>query len=133
VIEEALLPELAARHGMWALGPTFAGSKLIKADADLIAAGLLLEVKTSQGKKRPDGTRQAALDKVDLFQLIGYALLDFDDDYQISDLGIFAARFAYLVTWPLAGLLSEMAGYEVDLAGARDAFRQLLQAGRRGT
>ncbi len=59
MLEQALLPELATRHGMWALGPSFTGPALIKADADLIAAGLLLKVKTSQGDKRPDGTRGA--------------------------------------------------------------------------
>jgi hypothetical protein len=39
LFETALLPRLAARTGPWALGPTFAGSEFIKADADLIAAG----------------------------------------------------------------------------------------------
>jgi len=132
VFEEALLPRLATRHGTWALGPTFTGSALLNADADLIAAGLLLEVKTSQGPKRPDGTRRAALTKLDLLQLIGYALLDFDDDYQITELGIFVARYAYLATWPLAALLSEMAGQQVNLPATRDAFRQLLQTGQHG-
>jgi len=133
VLEHALLPHLATRHGTWALGPTFTGSALIKADADLIAVGLLLELKTSQGPKRQDGTRRAALDKLDLLQLIGYTLLDFNDDYQITELGIFAARFAYLVTWPLTALLNEMAGHDVNLPTTRDAFRQLLQTGRPGT
>lgn len=132
VLEQALLPGLATRHGTWALGPTFTGSALLKADADLIAAGLLLEVKTSQGARRPDGTRRAALDKLDLLQLIGYALLDFNDDYQITELGIFAARFGYLATWPAAALLSEMAGHEVNLPATRDDFRQLLLNERRG-
>lgn len=131
VLEQVLLPALATRHGLCTLGPTFTGSALVHADADLIAAGLLLEVKTSQGDKRPDGTRRAALSKLDLFQLIGYALLDFDDDYQITELGTFAARFAYLTTWPLNDLLTAMAGHKVDIAGTRGAFRQLLQSARR--
>jgi hypothetical protein len=132
VLEQALLPRLATRHGTCALGPTFTGSALINADAELVAAGLLLEVKTSQGPKRPDGTRRAALDKVDLFQLIGYALLDFDDAYQITELGIFAARFAYSVHLARTALLSEMAGDVLDLSSIRDAFRQLLMDGWRG-
>lgn len=49
VLEDVLLPDLAIRSGLWALGPTFTGSRLIKADADVIAAGLLLDLKTSQG------------------------------------------------------------------------------------
>ncbi len=133
VLEQALLPALATRQGTWALGPTFTGSVLLNADADLIAAGLLLEVKTSQGARRTDGTRRATLSKLDLLQLIGYALLDFNDDYQITELGIFAARFAYLATWPATDLLSELAGHNVDLPATREAFRQLLQDGRRGT
>jgi hypothetical protein len=72
----ALLPQLAARTRPWALGPTFAGSKLIKADANLIAAGLLLELKTSA---------KLSLGITDLLQVIGYALLDLDDDYRVSD------------------------------------------------
>lgn len=61
-----------------------------------------------------------------MFQLIGYALLDFDD-YQITELGI----FAYLTTWPLNDLLTEMAGHDVDIVATCDAFRQLLQTARR--
>jgi hypothetical protein len=79
---------------LWALGPTFAGSELIKADADLIAAGLLLELKTSA---------KLSLGITDLLQVIGYALLDFADAYRISELGIFSARYGYLATWELGG------------------------------
>ena len=56
VFETALLPRLTLRTGRWAVGPTFAGSDLIKADADLIAAGLLLELKTP-AKSFPLGLR----------------------------------------------------------------------------
>jgi hypothetical protein len=117
VFETALLPQFAARIGPWALGPTFAGSELIKADADLIAAGLLLELKTSA---------KLSLGITDLLQVIGYALLDFDDDYRIAELGIFTARYGYLATWELGGLLSELAGHEVRVQSARDEFRRLL-------
>jgi len=50
VFSTILIPQLAARRGTWALGPTFTGSALIKADADLIAAGLLIDLKTSAKK-----------------------------------------------------------------------------------
>jgi hypothetical protein len=106
IFETALLPQLAARTGPWALGPTFAGSELIKADADLIAAGLLLELKTSA---------KLSLCITDLFQVIGYALLDFDDDYRVADLGIFTARYGYLATWELGALLRELAGHEISV------------------
>jgi hypothetical protein len=126
VFETVLIPQLATRIGLWALGPTFAGSRLISADADLVAAGLLLDLKTGQGDKRDDGTRRSGLDRKELYQLIGYALLDFDDAYHISEVGIFNARFGYLATWPLGHLLAELAGSAVDLPAARKDFAQML-------
>src|SRR5262249_14261442 len=79
VFQTALLPQLAARQGPWALGPVFTGSAVM--NADLIAAGLLLDLKTAAA--RP------SLGVKDICQLIGYALLDFDDEYQITDVGLF--------------------------------------------
>jgi hypothetical protein len=34
----------------------------------------------------------------DLWQVLGYALLDFDDDYGLDSAAIFSARHAYLAT-----------------------------------
>jgi len=113
---------LTGSAGAWALGPTFTGSALIKADADLITAGLLIDLKTSA--KKP------SLAVTDLFQVIGYALLDFDDEYRLNALGIFSARYAYLATWELPALLSELAGHNVDLRMVRGRFRDLLLACR---
>jgi len=120
VFETALIPRLATRPGLWAVGPTFTGSKLIKADADLVAEGLLLELKTHS---------KPSLLVTDLFQVIGYWLLDFGDAYRVTKLGIFAARYGYLVAWGLDELLGELAGHEVDLHAARDQFRHLLEYG----
>jgi len=122
VFSATLIPRLAARTGTWALGPTFTGSALIKADADLIAAGLLLDLKTSA--KKP------SLAVTDLLQVIGYALLDFDDEYRLDALGIFSARYSYLMTWELPALLSELAGHNVDLQKVRGRFQDLLLAHR---
>jgi hypothetical protein len=120
VFETALIPQLASRTGPWALGPTFAGSALIGgADGDLIAAGLLLELKT---------TSKLSLPVTDMLQVIGYALLDFDNAYQLDSLGLFNARYRHLVTWELATLLSELARRPVSLAADRDEFRALLLA-----
>ena len=119
VFETALLPQLRAREGRWLIGPTFAGSALIRADADVIAAGLLLELKTSA---------KLSLGITDLFQVIGYALLDFDDEYKLGTLGIFSARYAYLATWGLGALLEELAEGQVSLQATRQEFRQLLFA-----
>jgi hypothetical protein len=118
VYEATLLPALVPRGGRWAIGPTFKGSELLHADADLIAAGLLLEVKTSA--KRP------SLGVADLFQVIGYTLLDFDDQFSIDTVSIFNARYAYLAAWSLGSLLDELAGRPVSLAATRAQFRDLL-------
>jgi hypothetical protein len=117
VFETVLLPAPAERRGTWALGPTFQGSALMNADADLIAAELLLDLKTS--KKLTLGVK-------DVLQVIGYALLDFDDEFGIREAGIFAARYAYLSTWDLSSLLSELSLREVRLQSVRQEFRRLL-------
>jgi hypothetical protein len=120
VFQETLLPRLASRTGPWALGPTFAGSALIGgADGDLIAAGLLLELKT---------TAKLSLPVTDMLQLIGYALLDFDDAYRLDTLGLFNARYSHLATWNIASLLSDLAGHLANLTAAREEFHALLLA-----
>jgi hypothetical protein len=40
-----LIPQLATRPTLWALGRTFTGSALMPADADLITGGLLTNLK----------------------------------------------------------------------------------------
>ncbi len=119
VFASTLLPQLAHRSGRWVLGPEFTGSALIKADADLIAAGLLLELKTDS---------KLSLGVMTVFQMIGYALLDFDDAYQLAEVGTFSARYAYLTTWDIGALLNELSGQDVSLAFVRQEFRQLLLA-----
>jgi hypothetical protein len=117
VFEITLLPELATRRGPWVLGPVFTGSALLRADADLIAAGLLLELKTRAG---------CSLRLQDVLQVIGYALLDFDDSYALTQIGLFSTRYAYLATWDLAAFLEELAGQQVSIQATRREFRQLL-------
>src|SRR5216684_2640940 len=95
-------------------GPV-AGSRT---DQELLARGcLLLELKTSS--KLTHTVR-------DLFQVIGYALLDFDDEYKLAELGIFSARYAYLATWGLGAVLGELSGHQVILQSVRQEFRHLL-------
>jgi hypothetical protein len=122
----ALLPAFADRRGPWAVGPAFEGSKLMHADADLIARGLLVELKTNLGDKRADGSRRASLDGSTLLQVLGYVLLDFHDEFAIDEVGLYAARYGHLATWRLPELLDELAGRPVDLAVERVAFRDLL-------
>ena len=117
VFASALLPQLAHRPGRWVLGAEFTGSALIKADADVIAAGLLLDLKTDS---------KLSLGVTTMFQVIGYTLLDFDDAYQLTEVGTFSARYAYLATWDIGTLFDELAGDQVSLPSVRREFRQLL-------
>lgn len=117
VIESCLLPALATRSGPWRLGPTFVGSKLVgAADGDLVAAGLLVDLKTTQG----------ALKRDELQQLVSYALLDFDDEYLLDEVGIFTARYGYLARWRLSELVAELSDGELDVATAREQLREQL-------
>jgi hypothetical protein len=122
VFEVVLVTQLAPRRGPWSLGSLFSGSALLKANPDLIAAGLLIDLKTTSAKP--------CLGIQEAFELIGYALLDFDDVYQLTEVGIFNARYAYLSTWRIDQLLDELAGRPVSLPATREEFRHLLLAHR---
>jgi hypothetical protein len=75
---EVFLPHLPP--GPVHTGPTFEGSRLLPADADLIASDCLIECKaTIGGPPRKVGTRTLKFDSGDLFQFLGYALMDFSD------------------------------------------------------
>ena len=117
VFEQHLLPQLAARTGLWAVGPHFAASQLMPADGDLIAGGLLLDLKTTA---RPE------LPLSDVFQLAAYALMDSRDQYRLDSVGVFLARYGHLATWPLEAFLSELAGRPVDVSRARADFLGML-------
>jgi hypothetical protein len=120
VLEGVLVPELASWPGRWALGPTLAGSELMNGDADLIAAGLLLELKVS--------AKAASLSVTDAWQMIGYALMDYTDEFGITTVARFSARYAYLATWNLESLLSQLAGKQLSVADVRAEFRELLES-----
>jgi hypothetical protein len=77
VMNSALLPAIAFRQGLWALGPVFAGSKIMPGNADLVAAGLLTELKTTS--KKP------SLGATDLWQILGYVFMDYDDSFGVTE------------------------------------------------
>ncbi|MFD8769701.1 hypothetical protein [Microbacterium oxydans] len=87
VASAELLPHI---QGPYTLGPTFDGSELCAADADVIANGILLDFKTSLGTKvsRPGG-RSERLKLKDLHQVVAYALFDYSDSYLIHWVGLF--------------------------------------------
>ncbi|MGH3008544.1 MAG: hypothetical protein ACRDLM_03950 [Gaiellaceae bacterium] len=80
------------------LNPTFGGSTAIGgADADILVDNMLLELKT---------TRRDNFERVDhIYQLLGYALLDYSDEYEIERVGVYLARRGVLVSWSIAELL----------------------------
>lgn len=121
-MESALLPAIASRNGLWAVGPTFAGSQIMRGDADLIAGGLLVELKTTSPKP--------SLGVTDLWQVLGYALMDYVDEYAVTDVALFCARYGYLAQWNLGTLLPQLAGRPVTTAALRAEFRALLEACR---
>uniref|UniRef100_UPI000480A134 hypothetical protein n=1 Tax=Salinispora fenicalii TaxID=1137263 RepID=UPI000480A134 len=118
---ERLLPVLPA--GPVTTGMTFEGSADLAADADLIAGGMLVEFKAGQGgKPRADGSRAASLPRTDLDQLLGYTLMDYSDHHGLHVVGVYAVRFGYLASWPLADLGQRMGARAVDLAALRMEF-----------
>ncbi|HEX6074907.1 MAG TPA: hypothetical protein VFZ32_06555 [Micromonosporaceae bacterium] len=125
--DERLLPELMRRRNEWVLGPTFDGSQLLKADVDLIVGGLLLDLKTSVGSDRADGTRYASLKREELWQIVCYALMDFSHAHGITEVGLYAARYGNLTTWSLAELLAELHGSSVDVDDERAMLKEVLQ------
>jgi hypothetical protein len=75
--------------------PKFAGSMAIGgADADFIIGGTIFELKTLKALNAP-ALRNA------LLQLIGYALLDYDDTYRIRNVGLYLSRQEWVAAWPV--------------------------------
>jgi hypothetical protein len=69
-----------------AIDPSFALSGAVGgADADVIADGILIDFKTGKGR--------SLVSAKEIYQLIGYALLDIDDRYKITGVGIHALRW----------------------------------------
>ncbi|MGH9108566.1 MAG: hypothetical protein ACRDY3_03705 [Acidimicrobiales bacterium] len=64
-----------------------------------------MELKTTLGRKRADGSRTCVLAKGDIHEAVGYALLDFDDRYGVEEVAVFNARYGYFVSWPLDELI----------------------------
>jgi hypothetical protein len=83
--------------GPLTIGPSFAGSALVGgADADVVAAGTLWDVKSST---------KVELRARDVHQLLGYTLLDFDDAHEITRVGICSSRYGVAHTWDVEWLL----------------------------
>jgi len=109
-------------------GPVFEGSQDLAADADLIISDTLVEFKATRGSRpRADGTRPVRFERTDLYQLIGYLLLDYSDNYKIRNIMFYAIRYEHHTTWPVTELLDIAAGRPLDLAETREAFKTILR------
>lgn len=97
-------------------GASFNGSRFVGgADADLILDRRLYDVKCTlePRKELPRNVRQ----------LIGYALLDWNDDYELLEVGFYFARQGEWISWPLPSLIQQTTGDgTATLAGIRKEF-----------
>lgn len=102
------------------LNPTFAGSSDVGgADADIIVDGCLIEIKSSV---------RARIDSSWLHQLVGYILLDYDDQQHFHSVGIYMARQGLLLTWSLMDFLRLLTGNDqISLTQLRQEFRTVCQ------
>lgn len=126
--QKTLLPLLIEREPV-VVGPTFSGSTSVGgADADMCASGLLVELKSSAGDKRSDGSRRCSLGRDVIFQLLGYLLLDWEDAYELDSIALYSARFDYLASWSTESFVRELrAGLPAStIADLRSEFRRAI-------
>jgi hypothetical protein len=120
-------PALAHPTTQTVLGPTFSGSTLCAADADMIVDGCLFELKVTLGRvNRRTGLRHDELPLERLYQLLGYVLFDYRDQYGIHTVGFYSARYGGLTMWPLTEFTSALAGHRIDIAKERNEVWRLL-------
>jgi hypothetical protein len=103
-------------------GPVFAGSTDIGgADADYILDGLLLDCKATRDPRR--------LGHEEIYQLAGYLLLDYDDQYGIDRVGLYLSRQGGLITWAVPEFLHKL-GTTTPLHRLRGQLRDHLWSSR---
>jgi hypothetical protein len=112
------LPELDGERVV--LNPIFAGSGDIGgADADLIIDGCLIDIKTTID---PKFSKRRLL-----YQLLGYALLDYNDEFAIDAVGVYLSRQALFVRFELQPLLMTLVdAHRVSLPDLRESFREAV-------
>ena len=115
-----LIPYVANGSLPYHPNPVFAGSSAIGgADADFIIATTVFELKTTKAL-------DAAAVRNALLQLLGYSLLDYDDEYEIRRVGVYFARHGWVKAWPLWELLFPPADViQRSLAGTEPTEREI--------
>lgn len=103
-------------------GPSFAGSKFVGgADADLIVEKCLYNIKSSINP------RKKFIE--DLRRLIGYTLLDWDDEFALEQVGFYYARSGVFMKWPLTKLIAECSSRgQATLRSLRKRFRDVAES-----
>ncbi|MFE2675720.1 UvrD-helicase domain-containing protein [Streptomyces hygroscopicus] len=121
--EKPFAPFRALPSASRVCGPVFAGSGDIGgADADYILGGLLLDCKATKDPRR--------LGREEIYQLAGYLLLDYDDQFGIHQVGLYLSRQGGLITWDAADFLRRL-GASAPLAHLRAQLRQHLREAAR--
>ena len=107
--------------GRATLNPTFKGSPDVwGADADLIADDCLIDIKSTINPK---------LSRNCLYQILGYALLDYDDELGIQEVGIYFARQGVTLLWPLQTLMDDLSGGSAPpLTELRKRFQEVARS-----
>jgi hypothetical protein len=97
--------------------PTFAGSADVGgADADVLVAGRLLEIKSiSKPNVLPDTA---------IWQLAGYLLLDYDDAHTVEEVGFYMTRIGWLKLWAVHDFL-HLLGARAPLNRLRSEFARV--------
>ena len=98
--------------------PTFTGSSDVGgADADLIIDNCLIDIKTTTNK---------SLDRTTAYQLVGYLLLDYDDEYKIGQLGFYLSRIPALMVWSAEETIAAMSNGLETVGSLRNSLRRFL-------
>ena len=98
-------------------GTSFLGSRFVGgADADLILDGCLYDVKTTARPRR-------GLTPM-LRQLLGYALLDWADEFELNRVGFYWSRQGKWMSWELDQLIGQSASPAGSLGGLRKEFKR---------
>ncbi|MFB9645432.1 hypothetical protein [Microbacterium terregens] len=105
------------------------GTDYVQAQGDVIAGGVLLDLKADRGTANSVGRFSYLPPTKTIYQLVCYGLLSTEHIEQYGDvasLGIYAARYGSLTTWPLQGLLDELAGKPMDAGAELQMVRALI-------
>jgi hypothetical protein len=98
--------------------PSFKGSNDVGgADADIIIDNWLIDFKT---------VKEPSLKRDMLYQLVGYAILDYDDRYKISHAGFYLSRAPAFLQFEINQMIDTMSQGKETLFGLRFQFQQLF-------